>query len=93
MIKTFDDIEAEKIFNGDSSKKFNNIQKIIKRKLDMIHYAFSENDLRVPPANHYEHLKGDLKGFRSIRINDQYRVVFKFEDGFVYNVRIMDYHK
>ena len=93
MIKTFDDIEAEKIFNGDSSKKFNNIQKIIKRKLDMIHYAFSENDLRVPPANHYEHLKCDLKGFSSIRINDQYRVVFKFEDGFVYNVRIMDYHK
>lgn len=93
MIKTFDDIEAEKIFDGKSSKKYGNIQKIIKRKLDMIHYAFSENDLRVPPANHYEHLKGDLDGFSSIRINNQYRIVFKFIDGFAYNIKIMDYHK
>lgn len=93
MIKTFDDIDAENIFNGESSQKYNNLQKVIKRKLDMIHYAFSENDLRVPPANHYEHLKGDLKGFSAIRINNQYRIVFKFEDGFVYNVKIMDYHK
>ncbi len=74
-------------------KKYKNLQKIIKRKLDMIHYAFSENDLRVPPANHFEQLKGDLKGYSSIRINDQYRIIFKFKDGYAYNIRIVDYHK
>ena len=92
MIKSFNDKEAEKIFNGLKSKKYNSIQKVAKRKLDMIHYAFAEQDLIVPPSNRFEHLKGNLKGFCSIRINDQYRIIFSFIDGYAENVQITDYH-
>ncbi len=92
MIKSFNDKEAEKIFNGLKSKKYNSIQKVAKRKLDMIHYAFAEQDLIVPPSNRFEHLKGNLKGFCSIRINDQYRIIFNFIDGYAENVQITDYH-
>lgn len=93
MIKSFKDKEAEKIFDGKKSKKFSTLQKIIKRKLDMLHFAFLEQDLLVPPSNHFEHLKGNLFGHCSIRINDQYRLVFKFQNGCAYEVQIMDYHK
>jgi len=93
MIRTFKDDEAKNIFDGKNSKKYCNIQKIIKRKLDMLHYAFKEQDLMSPPANHFEHLKGDLKDFCSIRINNQFRIVFKFRDGNIFDVLIMDYHK
>ena len=93
MIRTFSDREAEKIFDGLNSRKFSSLQKIIKRKLDMLHFAFSEQDLIVPPSNHFEHLKGNLKEFCSIRINNQYRLVFRFESGNAYEVQIMDYHK
>lgn len=92
MIKSFKDKETEKIFNGLNSKKFGSVQKIAKRKLDMIHFAFSEQDLIVPPANRFEHLKGNLKGYCSIRINDQFRIVFKFNDGYAEQVHIADYH-
>ena len=93
MIKSFKDKETENIFDGKNSKKFNAIQKIAKRKLDMIHFAFSEKDLIVPPANHFEHLKGNLSDYCSIRINNQYRIVFKFQNGCAYEVQITDYHK
>ena len=92
MIKSFKDKEAERIFDGLNSKKFANIQKVAKRKLDMIHYAYKEQDLIVPPSNRFEHLRGDLKGYCSIRINDQFRVIFKFENGCAYEVQIVDYH-
>lgn len=58
----------------------------------MIHFAFSEQDLVVPPANRFEHLKGDLKGYCSIRINDQFRIIFRFENGCADDVQIVDYH-
>ena len=93
MIKSFKDKETSNIFDGLNSKKYKSIQKVVKRKLDMIHFAFKEQDLLVPPANHFEYLKGDLKGYCSIRINDQYRIVFKFENGNAYDVYITDYHK
>lgn len=93
MIKSFNDKETESIFNGFNSKKYNAIQKVAKRKLDMLHFASAEKDLTVPPANHFEHLKGDLIGYCSIRINDQYRIIFKFSDGNAENVEIIDYHK
>ena len=93
MIKSFNDEETEKIFNGQASKKYSAIIKVVKRKLDMLHFAFSEQDLIVPPANRFEHLKGDLKGYCSIRINDQYRLLFKFLNGCAYEVQIVDYHK
>lgn len=93
MIKSFSDKETENIFNGINSKKFNSIQKVAKRKLDMLHFAFAEQDLLVPPANRFEHLKGELSKFCSIRINDRFRLVFRFENGCAYDVQIMDYHK
>jgi len=92
MIKSFYDKDSENIFNGINSLKYSSIQKIVKRKLDMIHYAVSEKDLRVPPANHFEHLKGDLKEYCSIRINDQFRIMFKFQNGYADDVQIIDYH-
>lgn len=93
MIKSFRCKEAEKIFDGLNSKKYGSIQSIIKRKLDMLHFAFSEQDLRVPPSNHFERLKGDLKGYCSIRINNQYRVIFKIKNDYIEEVQIVDYHK
>lgn len=92
MIKSFKDKETENIFNGLNSKKYNSIQKVAKRKLDMLHYAFAEQDLIAPPPNRFEHLKGNLKGFCSIRINDQYRIIFNFKNGYAENVQITDYH-
>lgn len=93
MIKSFKDKDSSDIFDGKSSRKYKTIQKVAKRKLDMIHFAFKEQDLLVPPANHFEYLKGTLKGYCSIRINDQYRIVFKFKNGNAYDVYITDYHK
>ena len=92
MIISFKDHETKKIFDGLNSKKFTNIQKIAKRKLDMLHFAYAEKDLLVPPGNRFEHLKGDLKDFCSIRINEQYRIIFKFANGKAEDVQIIDYH-
>ena len=93
MIKSFKDKETEKIYNQHFSKKLPNaIQKIALRKLMMIDNAETLQDLLVPPANKLEVLKGDRKGQHSIRINDQYRVCFKFKDGDFYDVEITDYH-
>lgn len=93
MIKSFKDKETENIFDGKHSKKYTNIKSVAKRKLDMVHFAFSEQDLIVPPSNRFEYLKGDLKGYCSIRINDQYRIMFKFCNGIAEDVQIVDYHK
>lgn len=94
MIISFKCKEAEEIFNGKISRKFPyEVSKIGKRKFDIIHAAFKEQDLSVPPANRFEKLKGDLKGYCSIRINDQYRIVFKFKNGNAEEVYITDYHK
>lgn len=92
MIISFKDSDTRKIFDGQAPKNFSNIQKIAKRKLDMIHFAYKEQDLLVPPGNRFEHLKGDLKDYCSIRINDQYRIIFKFSNGKAEDVQIVDYH-
>ena len=68
------------------------IWKVVERKLDLVNAAHSLNDLRVPPANRLEALKSNLKGKYSIRIKDQYRLVFEFRDGNAYEVEIIDYH-
>lgn len=93
MIKSFKDKETEKIFDGINSKQYTNIQNVAKRKLDMVHFANAEKDLVVPPANRFEYLKGNLEGYCSIRINDQYRIIFQFKNGNAENVYICDYHK
>jgi proteic killer suppression protein len=96
MIRSFRDRGTEDFFHGVSSKAARrlpqNLWKVAHRKLDMVNAAHALNDLAVPPANRLEALKGDLKGHHSIRINDQYRVVFKWLDGNAYDVRIEDYH-
>jgi proteic killer suppression protein len=93
MIKSFGDKISEKIWNGIRSEKLlNEIQDVARRKLRMIHNAQDDNDLRIPPANRLEKLKGDLKEFYSIRINNQWRIIFKWINNDAYEIRIVDYH-
>ena len=93
MIRSFADSETEKIYNQQFSKILpSNIQRIALRKLIMIDNAQNLNDLRVPPANRLEALKGDRLGQHSIRINDKYRICFVYDNGDFYNVEIGDYH-
>lgn len=94
MIVNFGDKETESLYVTARSKKFSpNILKVAIRKLDMLNAAVRLEDLRIPPANRFETLKGDLKDFYSIRINDQYRIIFKFKDKNAHDVEIIDYHK
>lgn len=93
MIKSFADKETEKIWNGTRSKKLpNQIQNIARRKLRMLNNALNINDLRIPPANRLEKLKGDYKKYHSIRINDQWRIIFKWQNSNAIEVEIIDYH-
>lgn len=92
MIKSFKNTAAEKVFNRIFIKKFSGLDVPARKKLLMIDAAINLNDLRVPPSNHLEALKGALKGKHSIRINDQFRVVFKWKDNDAYEVEITDYH-
>lgn len=93
MIKAFRDKETEKIFYRAFSRKLpHDIQKIAMRKLWMLDAATNLNSLRVPPSNHLEALHGDREGQYSIRINNQWRICFKWHEGDAYNVEIVDYH-
>ena len=93
MIAEWHDKEAEKIWNMKLSTKLpHDIQKTARRKLIMIHAAASINDLRIPPSNHLEELKGNREGQHSIRINDQYRICFYWNNGNVIIQEIGDYH-
>lgn len=93
MIKSFQDKETEKIFNRQISSKLpQDIQRIARKKLVIIDAAASLNDLRTPPGNRLEALKKDRKGQHSIRINDQWRICFKWRDGDAYDAEITDYH-
>ena len=93
MIQSFKCKETEKIWNQEFSKKFSeDIQRVALRKLFMIQRAKELKDLLAPPANRLEKLKGDRKDQYSIRINDQYRICFRWEDSNAYDVEIVDYH-
>ena len=93
MIKSFRCKETEKIFNRERSRKLpQKIQRIAMRKLWMIDAATIINDLKIPPANHLEKLKGSRKGQSSIRINKQWRICFNWRSGCAYQVEIVDYH-
>ena len=93
MIKSFGDKETEKVWNGTRSKKLPlEAQNIGRRKLRMINNAVDINDLRIPPANRLEKLSGSLKGFHSIRINRQWRIIFEWNNGNGFEVEICDYH-
>ena len=93
MIKTFQDKTTEIFFITGKSKKLpSNIHKAAIRKLDYLNAAQTLDDLKIPPANRLEKLQGDLTNLYSIRINKQYRVVFRFQNGDAYDVAIVDYH-
>ncbi len=93
MITSFGSKETEKIWNGIRIKKLPlEIQNIGRRKLRMLNNAHSLQDLLVPPANRLEKLKGDLKKYHSIRINDQWRIIFTWDEGNATLATIIDYH-
>jgi toxin HigB-1 len=93
MIKEFGDNETELIWKGIRSKKLPiEIQEIARRKLRMINSSQELNDLRVPPANRLEKLKGDLSDHFSIRINDRWRIIFRWNSNDAFEVQIIDYH-
>jgi len=94
MLLSFGSKETEKIWNGVRSSKIPpEIQKIGRRKLRMINNSIDLNDLRIPPSNRLEKLSGNLKDFYSIRINDQWRIIFRWQAGQANEVEIIDYHK
>lgn len=93
MIRDFADKEAERLWDGVPSRRLPaDIQQVARRKLRMLNNAATLDDLRVPPANRLEALKGDRKGQHGIRINDQWRVCFRWKNGDAYGVEIVDYH-
>ena len=93
MIRSWADAEAEQLFRRQRSRKLPpDIQRVALRKLLMLDAAVLLEDLRVPPANRLEKLKGDREGQWSIRINDQWRVCFTWRDGHAQDVEIVDYH-
>ena len=93
MIRSFRDKDTERLFQRERKTKFaKGLQRTALRKLLLVDAADSLEDLRVPPANRLEKLKGDRAGQHSIRINDQCRVCFVWKDGNAYDVEIVDYH-
>jgi proteic killer suppression protein len=93
MIKSFKNRETEKVYALESSRKLpGDIQQVALRKLRMINNARDLNDLKIPPANRLEKLKGKREGQHSVRINDQWRICFTWRDGDAYEVEITDYH-
>jgi len=94
MIVSFGSKDTEKIFNGIRVKSIPlEIQKNGRRKLRMLNNSRNINDLRIPPSNRLEKLSGKQKNYHSIRINDQWRIVFIWNNGNAHEVKIIDYHK
>ena len=96
MIASFGDAATEELFHGRTTARVRRLPadmvKAAVRKLDMVDAAHVLEDLRSPPGNRLEALKGDLAGLHSIRINQQWRIVFRWKDGAAHEVKIVDYH-
>ena len=93
MIKSFGDKITEKIFNGERVRQVSlELEKGAVKNLDMINFVTGLEQLRIPPGNRLEKLSGDLAGFYSIRINDQFRIAFKWINDHAYEVQLRDYH-
>jgi toxin HigB-1 len=92
VIRSFRGPEAQAIFEGQRSRRFGNVQAIVERKLVMLDAAIRLEDLRSPPGNRLEPLAGDRKGQHSIRVNDQFRVCFRWTAAGPEDVEIVDYH-
>ena len=94
MIRSFKCKETERIYDLDRSKKFPaDLQQVILRKLKMLNRSVNVRDLRIPPANRLEMLKGSREGQWSIRVNNQWRICFTWRSGDAYNVEVVDYHR
>jgi toxin HigB-1 len=92
VIRSFGDEQTRALFADRSVRQFQGVARRAKRKLEALNAAGRLEDLRVPPWNRLEKLKGELKDFYSVRVNDQWRVIFKWLDGDALEVRIVDYH-
>lgn len=92
MINSFLDREAENVFHHRRSRRYPALEKVILRKLTALHAAVQLEDLAVPPGNRLEALKGDRLGQHSIRINDQFRICFRWGGSHAHDVEIVDYH-
>ena len=92
MIKGFRCKETERVFKRQRSRKFGGIQRIALRKLLILDAAGALNDLRIPPSNRLDRLVADREGQHSIRVNDQWRVCFRWRGGDAHDVEIVDYH-
>jgi len=93
MIKTFQDKDTQRLFNRDPVRRFRDVERAARRKLEMLDAAEALSNLRLPPGNHLEALRGDRSGQYSIRINDRWRVCFTWgDDNNAYEVEVCDYH-
>ena len=93
MIASFTDADTERLFRKGASRRLPaRLRRVAARKLGWLHGAHDLNDLRIPPGNRLEALRGDRLGQHSIRINDQYRICFVWRDGNAHEVEIVDYH-
>ena len=92
MIRSFRDSRAEALFHDQAVPRLRAIERAARRKLFYLHQARRLEDLRVPPGNRLEALKGSRRGQYSIRVNDQWRICFRWQDGDAWDVEIVDYH-
>ena len=92
MIRSFRDRDSKRVWNRESVAKYRSFEKTARRKLIMLHNAQTVRDLRSPPSNHLEALKGERRGQYSIRINGQYRICFVWRRDGAHHVEITDYH-
>ena len=92
MIRSFRDRETEALFDRYTSKRWSLIARSALRKLRLLHRAKNLDDLRVPPGNRLELLRGNRAGQHSIRVNDQYHICFRWDRGDAYEVELTDYH-
>lgn len=92
MIRSFRDKDTAQLFDDVAVARFRAIERVARRKLLYLHRARSLDDLRVPPGNRLEALRHDRRGQYSIRVNDQWRVCFRWVDGHAWDVEIVDYH-
>lgn len=92
MIRSFADKRTEALFQDEVIRDFQGFARPAKRKLEALNAASRLDDLMVPPSNRLEKLRGKLSGFHAIRVNDQWRLIFKWIDGDAHEVAIVDYH-
>ena len=92
MIQSFGDGETEAVYLTGKSRKWGNLARVAARRLQAVDYASAIEDLEKPPGNRLEKLKGGRKGWWSIRVNDQYRVCFRWDGNDAWDVEIVDYH-